>query len=248
MLANCLLTACYLLANCFLTACYLLANCLLSSCYLLANGLLTATFLLMLCVSMKIRSTQERVWKQVLLGGGIGPPLKKGLGSPMETDQISFMSKSHFDKIVQLQLRELFPCSLTWILLCCLWSVSAKCWESDGGLPWIPCGGWLYGAHGGPTLRYCAALLITRARINIRVSQYKYDSADQIWASSFIHLHTHTVTHCPRPVTVPTWLQPLFIEQRPLLKSLPFVPFILYLPWKTKLKNFYCRTLWDVKS
>ena len=100
--------------------------------------------------------------------------------------------------------------------------------------------------HWGIVLQ--AALLITRARINIRVSQYKYDSADQIWASSFIHLHTHTVTHCPRPVTVPTWLQPLFIEQRPLLKSLQFVPFILYLPWKTKLKNFYCRTLWDVKS
>ena len=139
MLANCLLTACYLLANCFLTACYLLANCLLSSCYLLANGLLTATFLLMLsvCVSMKIRSTRTRTGlKTNIVMGEIGPPLKKGLGSPMETDQISFMSKSHFDKIVQLQLRELFPCSLTWILLCCLWSVSAKCWESDGGLPW----------------------------------------------------------------------------------------------------------------
>ena len=47
------------------------------------------------------------------------------------------------------------------------------------------------------------ALLITRARINIRVSQYKYDSADQIWASSFIHLHTRTVTHSPSPGNCP---------------------------------------------
>ena len=183
-----------MLANCLLTACYLLANCFLTACYLLANGLLTATFLLMLCVSMKIRSTQERVWKQVLLGGGIGPPLKKGLGSPMETDQISFMSKSHFDKIVQLQLRELFPCSLTWILLCCLWSVSAKCWESDGGLPWIPCGGWLYGAHGGPTLRYCAASCTAH-----HTSPYQYQGITiQIWLRwpnmSFL-VHTSAYSH-----------------------------------------------------
>ena len=49
------------------------------------------------------------------------------------------------------------------------------------------------------------ALLITRARINIRVSQYKYDSADQIWASLFIHLHLHTrtVTHSPSPGNCP---------------------------------------------
>ena len=44
-----------MLANCLLTACYLFANCLLPVCQLLANCLLTAT------KQPKICSTQERV-------------------------------------------------------------------------------------------------------------------------------------------------------------------------------------------